>query len=77
MHPYSFLSVGPYPSSALSAGHLALIVVVPVLALAVWLVGVFVAAREPRHRGAAATTSLPRLPQAPEQKHAEPERRAA
>jgi hypothetical protein len=48
-----------------------------VLALAVWLVGVFVAAREPRHRGAAATTSLPRLPQAPEQKHAEPERRAA
>ena len=77
MYPYSFLSIGPYPSSALSAGHLAIIVVIPVLALAIWLIGVFVAAREPRHPGAVGTTSLPQLPQAQEQKHAEPERRAA
>jgi hypothetical protein len=77
MYPYSFLSTGPYPSSALSAGHLAMLVVIPVLALAVWLIGVFVAAREPRHPGAVGTTSLPQLPQPQEPKHAEPERRAA
>ena len=77
MYPYSLLSIGPYPNSALSAGHLAIIVVIPVLALAIWLIGVFVAAREPRHPGAVGTTSLGQLPQAREQKHAEPERRAA
>ncbi len=72
MSPYPFLSVGPYPSSALSAGHLAILVVIPVLSLAIWLIGVFVAARQPRRPGAAGTTSLPQLPQAQE-----PERRAA
>ena len=77
MYPYSLLSIGPYPSSALSAGHLVIIVVIPVLALAIWLIGVFVAAREPRHSGAVGTTSLPRLSQEQEPKHTEPERRAA
>jgi hypothetical protein len=37
-----------YPNSALSAGQLAIIAVVAMLSLAVWLTGVFVAAREPR-----------------------------
>lgn len=37
-----------YPNPALSAAQLALIAVVPVLCLAIWLAGVFVAAR--RHR---------------------------
>lgn len=77
MYPNSFLSIGPYPSSELSAGHLALLVAVPVLALAVWLIGVFVAAREPRHPGAVGTSSLPQLPQAQEPARAEPERTAA
>jgi len=77
MYPYSFLSIGPYPNSALSAGHLAIIVVIPVLALAVWLIGVFVAAREPGHPSAVETTSLAQLPRAQEQKHAETERSAA
>ena len=49
-----------YPNSALSAGQLALIAVVPVLCLAIWLVGVFVAARDPRRReSSAGTASLP------------------
>ena len=77
MYPYSFLSIGPYPSSALSAGHLAMLVAIPVLALAVWLIGVFVAAREPRRPGAAGTSSKRQLPQAQEPKRAEPERTAA
>jgi hypothetical protein len=82
MSPSSFLSIGPYPSSALSAGHLAMLVAIPLLALAVWLIGVFAAARQPRRPGAAGTTSLPQLSQAQEPKHAEPkhaepERRAA
>jgi len=34
-----------YPNSALSAGQLAIIAVIPVLCLAIWLVGVFVATR--------------------------------
>ncbi len=52
-----------YPNPALSAGQLALIAVVAVLALAVWLTGVYVAAREPRHRGSGAEVpSLPRHP---------------
>jgi membrane protein implicated in regulation of membrane protease activity len=37
-----------YPNSALSAWQLALIAVVAVSALTVWLVAVFLAAREPR-----------------------------
>ncbi len=52
-----------YPNSALSAGQLALIAVVPVLCLAIWLIGVFVAARDPRRReSGAGTTSLPQHP---------------
>ena len=52
-----------YPNSALSAGQLAIIVVVPVLCLAFWLIGVFVAAREPRRRDSGAgMTSLPQHP---------------
>ena len=50
-----------YPNSALSAGQLALIIVVPVLSLAFWLISVFVAAREPRRRDHGAGTAL--LPQ--------------
>jgi hypothetical protein len=49
-----------YPNSALSAGQLILIAVVPVLCLAFWLIGVFVVAREPRRRDSSAgTASLP------------------
>jgi hypothetical protein len=49
-----------YPNSALSAGQLALVAVVPVLCLAIWLVGVFIAARDPRRReSSAGTPSLP------------------
>jgi hypothetical protein len=52
-----------YPNSALSVGQLAIIVVVPVLCLAFWLIGVFVAAREPRRRDSGAgMTSLPQHP---------------
>ncbi len=57
MHLYLAHSVSPYPATALSAGQLALIAVIPVLMLAAWLISVFVAAREPRHRGAAGTTA--------------------
>jgi hypothetical protein len=52
-----------YPNSALSAGQLTLIAVVAVVGLAIWLVGVFVAAREPRHRASSAGTAP--LPQTP------------
>jgi hypothetical protein len=40
-----------YPNPALSAGQLALIAVVAVVCLAIWIGGVFAAARErrPRH----------------------------
>ena len=49
-----------YPNSALSAGQLALVAVVPVLCLAIWLVCVFIAARDPRRReSSAGTASLP------------------
>ncbi len=52
-----------YPNSALSAGQLALVAVVPVLCLAIWLIGVFIAARDPRRReSVAGTTSLPEHP---------------
>ncbi len=77
MYPYLVLSVSPYPNSALSAGELAIIAVVPVLTLAVWLISVFVAAREPRRHGAAEITSLPQRPPAQELQGAEPEQKAA
>jgi hypothetical protein len=63
-----------YPNSALSAGQLAIIAVVPVLCLAIWLIGVFVAAREPRRRGSGAGTAP--LPQHPANAE-EPKRKAA
>jgi len=77
MYPYLALSVGPYPNSALSAGQLAIIAVVPVLSLAAWLIAVFVAHREPRHRDAAGTASLPQQPRAQERKREQVERKAA
>ncbi len=49
-----------YPNSALSAGQLALIAVVAAVCLAIWIGGVFIAAREPRRReSSAGTASLP------------------
>jgi hypothetical protein len=77
MYPYLALSVSPYPNSALSAGELAIIAIVPVLSLAAWLILVFVADRQPRHRRAAGTTSLPEQPHAQEQEREQPERKAA
>ena len=77
MYPYPALSVSPYPNSAVSAWQLAIIAVVPVLALAAWLIAVFVAARQPRRHAAAAITPLPQQPRAGEQQHEEPERKAA
>ena len=63
-----------YPNSVLSAGQLALIAVVAAVCLAVWIGGVFVAAREPRRReSSTGTTSLPRHPASTE----EPQRKAA
>ena len=47
-----------YPNSALSAGQLALVAVVPVLCLAIWLIGVFVAARDPRRRESSAGNGI-------------------
>jgi hypothetical protein len=70
-------SVSPYPNSALSAGQLAIIAIVPVLALAAWLILVFAADRQPRHRGAAGTGALPQQPGAQEQERERPERKAA
>ena len=63
-----------YPNSALSAGQLAIIAVVAVLTLAIWIGGVFVAAREPRHREAGAETASPPQQMADMK---EPERKAA
>src|SRR5690349_18424251 len=77
MYPNLMLSAGPYPDSALSAGQLAIIAVVAALSLAAWLILVFVAAREPRHRAAAGTTSLPQQQYAQEQERGQPERKAA
>ena len=77
MYPYPVLSVSPYPNSALSAGQLAIIAVVPLLSLVAWLIFVFAADREPRHRGAAGTTSLPQQPRAQEHEREQPERKAA
>lgn len=77
MYPYLLLSVSPYPDSALSAGELAIIAVVPVLALVVWLVLVFAADRQPRHGAVTGTTSLPQRPGAQEHERGQPERKAA
>lgn len=73
MYPHLLLSVSPYPNSALSAGELALIAVIPVLALAAWLILVFAADRRPRHSDAAGTASLPQQPDAREQQEHERE----
>lgn len=43
-----------YPDSALSAGQLAIMAVVVAVALAAWLIAVFLAARQPRRTSAAA-----------------------
>lgn len=69
--------MSPYPNSALSAWQLAIIAVVPVLALAAWLILVFAADRQPRRRRAAGTAPLPRLPRAQEHEREQPERKAA
>jgi hypothetical protein len=59
-----------YPNSALSAGQLAAIAIVAVLGLAIWIGGVFLAAREPRHReSSAGTPSQPQNPAAAEEPH--------
>ena len=76
MYPYLLLSVSPYPNSALSAGLLAVIAVIPVLALAAWLFLVFAADRQPRHGGAAGVTTLPQQPPAEEQGREQPGRKA-
>lgn len=77
MYPCLVLSAGPYPNSALSAGQLAIMAVVPVLALAVWLSIVFAAARKPRHRGAAGAGPPQQQPRAQEPGHGQPGRKAA
>jgi predicted metal-binding membrane protein len=77
MDPHLALSVSPYPNSALSAGKLTVMAVVVVLSLAVWLVLVYVAARQPRHRDAAGMTSLPEQPRAQDRKRELPDRKAA
>ena len=74
---YLLLSVSPYPNSALSAGQLAIIAVVPVLALAAWLILVFAADRQPRHPTAAGATPLPQRPRAHQREREHPERKAA
>jgi hypothetical protein len=74
---YLLLSVSPYPNSALSAGELAIIAIIPVLALAAWLILVFAADRHPRQRTTAGATSLPQQPRAQEQEREQPERKAA
>jgi hypothetical protein len=74
---YLLLSVSPYPNSALSAGELAIIAIIPVLALAAWLVLVFAADRQPRRRTAAEARPLPQHPDAQEQEREQPERKAA
>jgi uncharacterized membrane protein len=77
MYPYLVLSAGPYPNSALAAGQLAIMAVVPVLSLTVWLIVVFAAARKPRHPDAAETMPLPQQPRAQEHKRQHREQKAA
>lgn len=63
-----------YPNSALSAGQLALIAIVAAVGIAIWIGGVFVAARDPRRRETGAgTTSAPQRPASTD----EPARKAA
>ncbi len=76
MYLYLPLSVSPYPNSALSAVQLAIIAVVPMLTLAAWLILVFAADRQPRHRRSAGMPSLPQQP-ARELEREQPERKAA
>jgi hypothetical protein len=63
-----------YPNSALSAGQLAIIAVVAAVCLAIWIGGVFLAAREPRRRessaGAAPLPQHPAIADKPESKAA-------
>lgn len=77
MYSSLLLSVSPYPNSAISAGELAIIAVVPVLTLAIWLMLIFAANRQPRHHDAAGTVPLARRPGAREQQREHPERKAA
>ena len=77
MYLHLLLSVSPYPNSALSAGLLAVIAVVPVLTVTTWLILVFAADRQPRHRGATGVTTLPQQPRAREQEPGQPEQKAA
>ena len=52
---YPNYTVSPYPNSALSAWQLTVIALVAVGTLAIWLIAVYLAAREPRgHEQAAA-----------------------
>ena len=51
-----------YPNSALSAWQLAIVAVVPVTALAVWLIAIFLAARGPRRDRAAAAGPVATVP---------------
>ncbi len=46
-----------YPNIALSAWQMTIMAVVPVVALAVWLIAIYVAAREPRGQDLAAAGS--------------------
>ena len=46
-----------YPNSALSAGQLAVMVVVVAVSLAAWLIAVFLAARQPRGTSGAVNTA--------------------
>ena len=66
-----------YPNSALSAGQLAIIAVVAVLTLAIWLISVFVAAREPRRRDSGAGTASTPQQAAEMEAMEEPARKAA
>lgn len=51
-----------YPNPAISVGAMAAIVIVVALGMAIWIGGIFVAAREPRRRAGADTASLPQRP---------------
>jgi hypothetical protein len=43
---YLSYTVSPYPNSALPAWEMAIVAVIPVLALVIWLVTIFLAARD-------------------------------
>ncbi len=46
------------PNTVLSAWQMTIMAVVPLLALIGWLIAIFIAARQPRQRAAAAATTL-------------------